>query len=95
MINSIDYNDWTFNIIEEKISEFLCELGSDILRKFLEWLDDDICNNKNKKICFADYVVLLIFLVIIFVNNLFIFKFALLTMYLCYFQKLSTDLSKL
>ena len=50
MINSIEYNYWTFNRIEEKISEFLFELGSDIFRKFLEWLDDDICNNRNKNI---------------------------------------------
>jgi hypothetical protein len=50
MFNSIEYNHWKSNIIEEKISEFLCELGSDILRKFLEWLDEDICKNRNKNI---------------------------------------------
>ena len=50
MINSIEYNYGKFNIIEEKISEFLCELGSDILRKFFEWLDEDICKNRNKNI---------------------------------------------
>lgn len=50
MINSIEYNYCKFNIIEEKISEFLCELGSDLLRKFLEWLDEDICKNRNKNL---------------------------------------------
>ena len=50
MINSIEYNYCKFNIVEEKISEFLCELGGDLLRKFLEWLDEDICKNRNKNI---------------------------------------------
>jgi len=34
MVNSIEYNDLTFNIIEEKILDFLYEMGSNILQKF-------------------------------------------------------------
>ena len=50
MINSIEYNELTFNIIEAKISDFLYETGSNILRKTLESIDDEIFNIRNKKI---------------------------------------------
>ena len=50
MINSIEYTDLTFNIIEKNISDFLHEIGSDILRKFLEIINDEIFNNRNKSI---------------------------------------------
>lgn len=48
MINGIEYTDLTFNIIEKKISDFLCEIGSDILRATLESIDDDIFNDRDK-----------------------------------------------
>ena len=50
MINSIEYNDLTFNIIEEKISNFLYEIGVNILQKILENIDEEIFNTRNKKI---------------------------------------------
>ena len=49
MVNSIEYNDLTFNIIETKISDFLYEIGGNILRKVLESIDDEIFNTRNKK----------------------------------------------
>ena len=50
MINSIEYSDLTFNIIEEKISNFLYEIGVNILQKILENIDEEIFNTRNKKI---------------------------------------------
>ncbi len=50
MVNSIEYNDLTFNIIEEKISDFLYEIGSEILRKVLENIDDELFSNRDKSI---------------------------------------------
>lgn len=50
MVNSIEYSELKFNIIEEKISNFLYEIGSNILRKTLESIDDEIFNIRNKKI---------------------------------------------
>ena len=39
MTNSIEYNYWNFNRIEEKISEFLCELGSEFLICYVKSFD--------------------------------------------------------
>lgn len=50
MTNSIEYTGLTFNIIEKKISDFLYEMGSDILRKILEGIDDELFNNRDKSI---------------------------------------------
>jgi len=50
MVNSIEHSDLTFNIIEKKISDFLYEIGSDILQKTLERIDDELFNNRDKSI---------------------------------------------
>ena len=50
MINSIEDNDWIFNIIEEKISNFLSELGPKLIRVALENLDVYILEDRNKSI---------------------------------------------
>lgn len=50
MINSIEYSDLKFNIIETNISDFLHEIGNDILRKILERIDDELFNNRDKSI---------------------------------------------
>ena len=50
MVNSIEYNNLTFNIIEKKISDFLYEIGSDVLRNAFETIDDDLFNNRDKAI---------------------------------------------
>lgn len=50
MINSIEYSDLNFNIIEKNISDFLHEIGSDILQKILEKIDDELFNNRDKSI---------------------------------------------
>ena len=50
MINSIEDNEWIFNIIEEKISNFLSELGPKLIRVALESLDVYILEDRNKSI---------------------------------------------
>jgi hypothetical protein len=50
MINSIEYSDLKFNIIEKNISDFLHEIGSDILRKILQGIDDELFSNRDKSI---------------------------------------------
>jgi hypothetical protein len=50
MINSIEYSDLKFNSIEKNISDFLHEIGSDILRKILQGIDDELFNNRDKSI---------------------------------------------
>lgn len=50
MINSIEYTELTFNIIEEKISNFLYEIGSEMLEKVLENIDDELFKNRDKSI---------------------------------------------
>ena len=50
MINSIEYTNVKFNIIEKKVSDFLYEMGSDILRKILERIDDELFNRRDKAI---------------------------------------------
>lgn len=50
MINSIEYTELTFNIIEKKILDFLYELGSSILQNTLESIDDELFKNRDTSI---------------------------------------------
>lgn len=50
MINSIEHSELTFNIIEKKISDFLYEIGSDLLQKTLERIDDELFNDRDKTV---------------------------------------------